>query len=310
MNVKLLPGNQLTNLLRQTHSSALLISPFIKYKALRQLLSAISNGVELQVVTRWRVDEILAGVSDLDVYSLLQERGSTLWLCSTLHAKYYRGDETVLVGSANITAKALGWASTPNLEILANTTPVTAFEEQVYANAVQVDDELYKLFKTNIEAIPPLPKPDLELPTDIQEESLDDGGAVISLDQWLPTLRYPEHLYVAYCGDLDKLTSAARESALVDLSVLDIPPGLSEDIFKKTVGTLLLQMPLINKVDQLVATSQRFGAVRNYLKQQVKRDNFDATTAWQTLMRWLLYFLSDVYQAYKPKHSEIFTRKY
>ena len=48
------------------------------------------------------------------------------------------------------------------------------------------------------------------------------------LDAWLPTLRNPEDLYLAYFGQTEKLTTASKIAALTDLRSLPIIPNLSQ----------------------------------------------------------------------------------
>ena len=96
-----------------------------------------------------------------------------------------------------------------------------------------------------------------------------------------------EDLYIAYCGQIEKLTTASKIAALTDLRSLPIIPDLSQKTFKAYIGTLLLQKPIIQKVDSFVKTPQRFGAVKNLLNSLScsETNSFNAERAWQTLMR-------------------------
>ncbi len=91
---------------------------------------------------------------------------------------------------------------------------------------------------------------------------------------------------------------------------LPIIPNLSQKTFKAYIGTLLLQKPIIQKVDSFVQTPQRFGAVKNLLNSLpcAANPHFNAERAWQTLMRWLLYFLPNRYALSVPNYSEVFYR--
>jgi hypothetical protein len=103
-------GTELSNLCAEANKEVLLVAPFIKVSVLEKLMNKIiSPDVSLRCVTRWFPEEIVAGVSDLEVWSLIHQRSnSSLWLRPDLHAKYYRADQQCLVGSANLTGKALG----------------------------------------------------------------------------------------------------------------------------------------------------------------------------------------------------------
>lgn len=112
-------GTELSKLCTEADRELLLVAPFIKASVLERLLDKISSDVTLKCITRWFPEEIVTGVSDLEVWNLIQNRpNSSLWLRSDLHAKYYRADNHCLVGSANLTGKALGWSDCPNLELL------------------------------------------------------------------------------------------------------------------------------------------------------------------------------------------------
>ncbi len=313
-------GTHLEKLCTHAQEEVLLAAPYVKAKTLKVLLGAIPTHVPLRCITRWKPEEIMAGVSDLEIWTLIKERPhSSLWLRPDLHAKYYRADEQCLVGSANLTAKALGWSSSPNLELLvplpAREPHLEVFEAELLRGCIQVNEGLYQQilktvqllekesFQGNILAVDYLGEVS-DLLT--EEPSLES----ISPESWLPTLRNPEELYLAYSGQWDRLTTVARETATEDLRYLSIVPNLPQKAFKAYIGTILLQQPLIRKVDTFVETSQRFGAVRDFLAALpcATHPDFHASRAWQTLMRWLLYFLPDRYGLSVPNHSEIFYR--
>ena len=62
-------GEALLTLLAGARSEVVIFSPFVKVDALRQALATVPSGAELRVVTRWRPEEVHAGVSDLEVYA-------------------------------------------------------------------------------------------------------------------------------------------------------------------------------------------------------------------------------------------------
>jgi hypothetical protein len=52
----------------------LIISPFIKIDALRELVEECEDTSQLQVVVRWTSSDLAAGVSDVEIYPYLKER--------------------------------------------------------------------------------------------------------------------------------------------------------------------------------------------------------------------------------------------
>lgn len=305
-------GNLLLDICQQAKNELLLVAPFMKLNALKRILEAVGDEIPIQCVTRWRPDEIAAGVSDIDIWLLIKERANaSLWLRTDLHAKYYRGDQRTLVGSANLTGAALGWSHHPNLELLIESNPLGDFESKLFAGSVAVDDDLYEHTKQSVNLFPQRELLELE-PAGIPEDELaSDEFIAVSPAAWIPILRHPEKLYIAYIGDLDQLGSGSRVAAIQDLAAFDIPSGLERNQFEAYIGQQLLQKPIIRKIDQFVKTPKRFGAVCDYLDILFSaiQKHLDAVIVWQTLMRWLTFYLSERYQIFITHHSEIFSRK-
>lgn len=309
-------GTELSDLCAEANQEILLVAPFIKACVLERLLNKISSNVTLKCITRWFPEEIVAGVSDLEVWDLIQNRpNSSLCLRPDLHAKYYRADNRCLVGSANLTGKALGWSSYPNLELLvtlsADEPTVKTFETELLTACTPVTEDLFEQMSLAVQLL--AEQTPNAIATSSRVEILDDNVAnniSENVNAWLPTLRNPEDLCLAYSGQTEKLTTASKIAALTDLRSLPIILNLSQKTFKAYVGTLLLQKPIIREVDSFVKTPQRFGAVKNFLNSLPcsKINNFNAERAWQTLMRWLLYFLPNRYALSVPNYSEVFYR--
>src|SRR5258706_3983855 len=144
-----LPGDQLETLCKGAQRELLLVAPFVKAGTINRLFASVQDHVAVKCITRWRPDEILAGVSDIEIWGLLKSRPlSTLLLRTDLHAKFYRADENCLVGSANLTATALGWSRQPNLELLLTVShdqpEIRAFENILLSGCVAVDEDLNK----------------------------------------------------------------------------------------------------------------------------------------------------------------------
>jgi hypothetical protein len=301
-------GAQLCELVEATERSLLLVAPFVKKVALDRVLERC-GAVELTCVTRWHPMEIASGVSDLDAYRTIRDRGGRFLLRQDLHAKYFRGDATVLIGSANVTSRALGWASMPNLELLVrldgDAQMYAAFEDRLFEAAFAVDDALFDSMRAIVEA--------LDVPTFDAELSLpepDPDSAVADARWWAPRLRYPEDLYRAYLNLEDEaLPGFTRVAAEHDLAMLQIPAGLPRDAFYSAVAGTLLLLPLVQFVDRLVTVPQRFGYVRDEISSRLELDREEADRTWQTLIRWIKEFLPERYQYSRPRYSEVISRR-
>lgn len=310
------PGTALIDLCSQADDEVVLVAPFVKANVIEKVLPLLKSNVRLLCVTRWRLDEIALGVSDIDVWPLVMSRANSyLWLCSHLHAKYYRADCSCLVGSANLTSAALGWAVQPNMELMVPISidhpALAGFEDHLFAVSTQVDNDLYEHTRSALQAMPQQAiTPYVAEPTENADTPAVTGTPRQSDPFWLPTLRNPDELFLAYSGRLDRLSSASQEAAQEDLSVLSIAGGLPREAFEACVGVLLLQQPIISRVDRLVASPQRFGAVRDAISAMIPPGrHVDPDHVWQTLMRWLRHFLPNRYGLSIPNHSEVFYRK-
>ena len=310
-------GQALQALVDSANSDLVLVAPFMKARVLDQLLKNVPDEVRVRCVTRWKPDEIAAGVSDLGVFDVLSSRHrASLRLLPHLHAKYFRADRRCLVGSANLTATALGWISPCNVEILVEVAPtdpqLQEFEHFALSKAQTATAELRSLMEAAVENVLKYQR-ESEVAASVTwrreaEERARGVASDVTMATWLPALRQPRDLYLAYAGHWDELSEASRETALRDLAVLDPPVGLSQETFASVIAATLLQMPRLAEIDAYVARPRRFGAVRDLLASKTGQDRSQASDAWQTTMRWLLEFVPDRYYRTVPSRSEVFGR--
>ncbi len=308
-------GERVCNHCATAREELVIVAPFMKVDALLHILRCVSENVTVRCVTRWHMAELAMGVSDIGIWHIISGRPlGSLWLRDDLHAKYYRADSTCLIGSANVTGAALGWSQRTNLEIVVQIPAVEQglplFERDLFASSVRVDDRIYSVFADALSELGnTLPAyPDVDISSVLTDESL---VAETNWLQWLPNLRNPKLLHAIYLDNTDSLSPAAIKDGKLDLAVLNIPNGLSEVQFNKCVAAQLLQKPLIAVVDEFLITPRRFGEVRRLIGTKSKAlsgQYEDSTRAWQTLMRWFMYFLPTRYRYSVPNHSEIFQR--
>ena len=211
-------------------------APYIKEDALRRLLALTPPNAMLTCVTRWQRDDVAVGASDVECRSLVVARGGRFLLHQRLHAKYYRLGDTVLVGSANLTAAGMGYRAPANTEILCapglDFAPAK-FERALLAHAREVDDAEF----TRWQAIERLPA---------------GGGPIAELtaaDEWRPLTREPANVWLVYSGRAEAVVSAdERTRARQDLDALQLPPGLDRPDFDAIVSTALLSSAAVADV--------------------------------------------------------------
>ena len=299
--------DRLTSAASSATDSVVLIAPFMTRRAFNVVLGCINPGVSLIVVTRWNYLDIAAGVSDPNIWIDVKDRPNTsMFLSQRLHAKYYRFDSAVMVGSANITRPGIQVNRPYNIEILTEIaweSKSVRFEDELIADAVEVDESLY-LDALKIMNEVRLPHEDVE--EDLAEDVDTDLHSV-----WIPFLRNPSSLWLAYSEQFDLMTTSEREHADIDLSLWSLPNNLNVETFEQVIRSELLHMPLMSKIDRFLDQPQRFGAVRDLISREFDRFNYvrEATEAWQSGMRWLLYFFPDRYDRSVPRRSEIMVKR-
>lgn len=297
-------GAHLLDAVRGAREELVLCAPFAKLGVITRVLDVVASDVQITLITRWRPEEVAAGVSDTAVLPAVKERGGHVFLCNRLHAKFVRADARVLIGSANLTATALGWTATPNLELLTeiprDTIQVRELEERLATDVIEATEQL----AAEIEAAAAL-LPRAVFEVEVIEADQSEGQTQL----WYPALREPRDLFVAYDAGVERFTSASARAAATDLAALELPPGLNEEAFRAVVRARVLQSPIVQTIDDLLESSQRFGAVRAVIQERLELTREEADFAWQTLMRWLLEFFPDRYDRRVGNWSEVLERK-
>ena len=223
-------GDRIRELFRDA-SKAIIVAPFIKTDALRSLLEAIPPNVPLRCVTRWRPTEVAAGVSDPEIFDMLQERGKfELLLVDRLHAKLYVADDRCLAGSANVTLSALGDATgVGNIEVLVDTSVDDPGVRDTLATidreATPASDFMADAIRRFADALP-------------RSDPLADAKL------WHPFSRRPEHAYRVYNEGVRDYLTAADRLLLADVARSNILPGLSEQEFRRAIRDLLSAIPI------------------------------------------------------------------
>lgn len=280
--------------------SVLIVAPYIKRPILDLLISECAGSVDLTVITVWELADLVAGVSDLDVWHSVRERRDTrLYLCPSLHAKYYRADERVLVGSANITASALGLGKSPNLELLVqlykDEAGFAGFEDELYSRCIMVTSELHQEFSNTLARL--TSQPSAQFPVNPCDDLLTMHHS------WTPKTRYPDNLFRYYCGKLDELTAAAKLTCSEDLRALKVPESLTEEQFNYCIRKRMESHHTFLELLEFGRSSKRFGEVRAFLSRMGAQNG---ESAWQIWMRWLKKFTPDRFEFWEAGYSEIY----
>ena len=283
-----LDGERIRALLRDAQRDVLLCAPFIKAGVLKSLLSEIKLSVSVRIVTRWRAAEVATGVSDLAVFDVANDRANTeLALLDDLHAKLYVADDDGLVGSANLTATALGWAERNNVEILVpmqrNTPEILRLLKRL-ETAVPATFAIRSAIAAEAETMV-TPKLD-------EGQDMIGGSSDSSSQSWLPRCAAPEKLWVMYQNvETTAVVEDTLLDGLADLRDLHIPYGLDAENFEEAVQETLLLMPGLKRIiDQIPQGVTDADGIELVAQQRPSLTRTDATRQWRIVRDWIAIF--------------------
>lgn len=269
--------HRLGDLLRSLCSDAqhlIIAAPYIKADALTKILVDVSPTTSLMCITRWNPHDLALGVSDTECRTLVTERGGSFRLHPSLHAKYYRIDDVVLIGSANLTASALGWSLQSNLEILCRPGDdfnVATFQQCLLEGAREISDDEFVRW----EAI-----------TQISDQSSTITGGQPRFDTWRPATRDFRNLELSYRDREDEIASFDEQrAARRDIQALLIPPGLTDEQIRMWASTCLLAAPFTNTVIQL--HNMEVLIASRSLAETYKLSATEARRDMETVQNWL-----------------------
>ena len=294
------PGDAVLALVGSAFHRVVIAAPYIKSATIRRLLRTIPDTVsELVCITRWQPEDIVSGVCDLDIMDdVTQIKGGRLLVHPHLHAKYYSNGKEALVGSANLTARGLGWYTPRNVEILvalpSDFPGLADWESTLLDSAVDATEELREQIRAQAEQIKQTGQ--IYHLSEVEEDAGD--GNQVSL--WIPECPVPERLWEVYCGrGADTMVSSAFKAAQDDLVALSPPRGLTEDLFTAYLKGILRQMPFLTEIDKLASTGLTDEKAQEFLSDQIVGHiggTGEYGQIWRIVKQWLVYFFPESYR--------------
>lgn len=289
-----LPGDGVLDLMRGATSRVVIVAPYIKSSALQRLIKVLPSTVsECICTTRWLPEDVASGVCDLEILDdISQIQGGRLLIHRHLHAKYYSNGHQSLVGSANLTARGLGWHKPSNAELLvtlpAEFPGLIEWETDLLASAVPATNDLRESIRAQAEqlkqdGLPP------RVP-EVEEESVDE------VVFWVPRCPAPDRLWEVYCGiGEDRMARSTFETAKHDLAILSPPSGLGEKEFMGYLAMTLRYTPLFHEIDELAKISLTDTRAHEYLSERLV-DEDEPQQTWVIVKRWIDFFLPTLYR--------------
>ncbi len=273
----------------------LIITPFAKLDALKCLDWFQSQAIKIKVVCRWQPEDLVAGVSDVEVYRYLRDRGCELYINSSIHLKLYiYASNVAFITSGNLTLAGLGYSTRSNVEA-GNMVELTATDwqsiYQIIATSRRVDDAIYERFAKFVESIPST------APSWVAPDLL--GAAKAYTIASLPATTTPELLASYYLHpESSAFPPEEVRRAVHDLLTFALPIGLDESALLNQIGEGFRRNPfVVDFVDFLKSKrSLRFGAANDWIHSQC--EDVPLPYRWEIkentriLYDWLTYYFA------------------
>ena len=132
----------------------IIICPFIKLSALKKIIKNIPNDKKIIVVARWKIEDLVLGSSDLEIYTYLKELGHKFYINNKIHLKVIIKDKKeILLGSANITNKGLGFIENSNIEAVSiDDINTNEFMEilKILKSSISVTNDLFQKINNKV----------------------------------------------------------------------------------------------------------------------------------------------------------------
>lgn len=282
--------------------------PFINTELITELLD---NRDRVTIITSWRKDHLISGISNLDLYQVVARNPSwELFVNDRLHAKVFtNGFEDMLYGSANITKTALGDNSKSNHEFI-NYGDLSEEDEyrlrEIIDDSIQISPPVFEKYLDwyeNVDMNYNLPEPDSLVLRDL------DYRFMISQ---LPASVSPTRIWEIITGSKEAEEIWSEEAALqhdLDLFLngrkIFANKGEYLEAMKKKVQ---LNRFISTFCDQITDEGMFFGRAKEWIQSNCEDDPVpyrkELTAYVQSLFEWLTELYPEKFEIDRPSFSQ------
>jgi hypothetical protein len=285
-----------------------IVAPYVKFDALKLLFQSATPKPGLKLICRWLPNDLIAGVSDLEIFGYLTDHGSQLYINPQVHLKVYAFESDVAISSSgNLTMAGLGYADAAKANVEVGTA--VSLEAADWVNLYKVVNgsrlvtpELYLRFSEYVRSrptFPPLtPGPDLLGPP----KTYTIGS--------LPAVDSPEDLERFYFGEMQSMTPDFRRRAYHDLATFNVPHQADRNTFRRTLEISFLTNPFVADLLQhlRILGSMHFGGVNTWIHDRCEDVplpyKWEIKSTTHALYNWLAHFIPEVSWD-RPHQSQI-----
>jgi len=290
-----------------------ILCPFINTGLIEKLLV---EQEEVIIVTSWRKDHLLSGVSSLSLFELVNRHPNwSLLINDRLHAKVFtRSFEDMLYGSANLTKTGLEDNKDSNFEVM-NYAHCTQDDErgimEIINQSLRITESEYQQYLLWYEEN----KDKYEFPPNdsLLEPPLIDKEFLISS---LPGSTSPRRIWEIVSDGMQWDNSWNEKSAAIhDLKLFDLTCGdyTTYDEFLNELKSRLLHHSFIEAFcGQITTDGLYFGRAKQWIQETCIDDPVpfrkEITEYVKSLFAWLVEIYPESYIIERPNYSECIKR--
>lgn len=296
----------------ENRGTTYILCPFINTEILQDMLS---NKLDKNViiVTSWRQDHLLSGVSNLDLYDVVRKYNSwRLYVNDNLHAKVYSlGLDSAFIGSANLTYSGLLDEPKSNHEVL-NFTELTTSDSENIARIIQssilINDSNYSIYldwllQNKSEHIVNFPK------GSVIERQIRDWFKISSL----PASISPSRIWDIKVNNAEpELDWGEDKAAEHDLELFEIKIEDYHDLnqFKQELAIKVSSHPFISSFTEAIDLQEMyFGRAKEWIQYNCTDDPVpsrrELTDYTYFLFNWLAELFPEDYIVETPNYSQL-----
>ena len=281
----------------------LIITPYCKASALKELISRKATADKFDIVVRFTAREISQGATDLEIYDLLVNHGYKLYAHPSIHLKLYvYGPETAFLTSANLTKRGLGEGSHRNVE----TGTIVSLSSYDWVRINQTLDESRLVTPEFVEQL----KENQGDPDKLHEllEDLYSEKGLSMLD--LPSLSKPEDFIRTFTGDIT-LKGDELQRYMSDYATYRADQFDAHDDPTEKLGTGFLAKPFIRAFISHLKSKQsmRFGEVTQWFHDNISERPLPYRSEIKEMVspiyNWVTFFKEEASWSIPGEHSQV-----
>ena len=244
--------------------------PYIKTKILKKL-SRRNFKSQITIITTWKINDLISGSSELELYQFCKENNITLYIHNKIHLKVYSVNmESAIVASGNISQNGLMEGGNYEAGVLVDKLEISdrLYLEKIKREAIFVDDKVYQIYLDEYEKCKKQApeKMDFEDPKIIPQKDY-------FLKSALPMTENIDDLITGYekiNSNLEPSDNSEITNCIYhDLANYEIELGLSKEEFREKLQQQFFLHPFTQKINEFIETNERtqFGFIKRWVRE-------------------------------------------